>query len=192
MIRKNLLFYFTLGVSAIFIFQLIRLQLFNSEYSERSLSNATLERTVYPPRGLIYDRNGKLWVSNKPVYDLMVVPENLKVFDTLELTQDLKISKKELIEKIRNAKQFSKKLPSVIERQLSLSEISIFQEKMWKFPGFYFQKKTTRDYLLPIGGNVLGYISETTKRELKMKPNYDLGEMIGRQELKKHMKNSSR
>ena len=185
MIRKNLLFYFTLGVSAIFIFQLIRLQLFNSEYSERSLSNATLERTVYPPRGLIYDRNGKLWVSNKPVYDLMVVPENLKVFDTLELTQNLKISKKELIEKIRNAKQFSKKLPSVIERQLSLSEISIFQEKLWKFPGFYFQKKTTRDYLLPIGGNVLGYTSETNKRELKMKPDYDLGEMIGRQGIEK-------
>ena len=103
------------------------------------------------------------WVSNKPVYDLMVVPENLKVFDTLELTQDLKISKKELIEKIRNAKQFSKKLPSVIERQLSLSEISIFQEKMLKFPRFYFQKKTTRDYLLPIGGNVLGYTSETNR-----------------------------
>ncbi|MEC7414777.1 MAG: penicillin-binding protein 2 [Bacteroidota bacterium] len=185
MIRKNILFYFTLGVSAIFIFQLIRLQLFNSEYSERSLSNATLERTIYPPRGLIYDRNGKLWVSNKPVYDLMVVPENLKVFDTLELTQNLKISKKELIEKIRNAKQFSKKLPSVIERQLSLSEISIFQEKMWKFPGFYFQKKTTRDYLLPIGGNVLGYTSETNKRELKMKPDYDLGEMIGRQGIEK-------
>ena len=185
MIRKNILFYFTLAVSAIFICQLIVLQLFKSEYSERSLSNATLERTVYPPRGLIYDRNGKLWVSNKPVYDLMVVPENLKKFDTLELTQNLKISKNELIEKIESAKQFSKKLPSVIERQLSLSEISIIQEKMWKFPGFYFQKKTTRDYVLPIGGNILGYISETNKRELKMKPNYDLGEMIGRQGIEK-------
>ena len=97
----------------------------------------------------------------------------------------MKISKKVLIEKIRNAKQFSKKLPSVIERQLSLSEISIFQEKMWKFPGFYFQKKTTRDYLLPIGGNVLGYTSETNKRELKIKPDYDLGEMIGRQGIEK-------
>ena len=185
MIRKNILFYFTLAVSAIFICQLIILQLFKSEYSERSLSNATLERTVYPPRGLIYDRNGKLWVSNKPVYDLMVVPENLKKFDTLELTQNLKISKNELIEKIESAEQFSKKLPSVIERQLSLSEISVIQEKMWKFPGFYFQKKTTRDYVLPIGGNILGYISETNKRELKMKPNYDLGEMIGRQGIEK-------
>ena len=185
MIRKNILFYFTLAVSAIFICQLIVLQLFKSEYSERSLSNATLERTVYPPRGLIYDRNGKLWVSNKPVYDLMVVPENLRKFDTLELTQNLKISKNELIEKIESAEQFSKKLPSIIERQLSLSEISIIQEKMWKFPGFYFQKKTTRDYVLPIGGNILGYISETNKRELKMKPDYDLGEMIGRQGIEK-------
>ena len=185
MIRKNILFYSTLAVSAIFICQLIVLQLFKSEYSERSLSNATLERTVYPPRGLIYDRNGKLWVSNKPVYDLMVVPENLKKFDTLELTQNLKISKNELIEKIESAEQFSKKLPSVIERQLSLSEISVIQEKMWKFPGFYFQKKTTRDYVLPIGGNILGYISETNKRELEMKPDYDLGEMIGRQGIEK-------
>ena len=185
MIRKNILFYFTLAVSAIFICQLIVLQLFKSEYSERSLSNATLERTVYPPRGLIYDRNGKLWVSNKPVYDLMVVPENLRKFDTLELTQNLKISKNELIEKIESAEQFSKKLPSVIERQLSLSEISVIQEKMWKFPGFYFQKKTTRDYVLPIGGNILGYISETNKRELEMKPDYDLGEMIGRQGIEK-------
>ena len=185
MIRKNILFYFSLAVSAIFICQLIILQLFKPEYSKRSLSNATLEQTVYPPRGLIYDRNGKLWVSNKPAYDLMVVPENLRQFDTLELTQDLKISKKELIEKIRNAEEFSKKLPSIIERQLSFSEISIFQEKMWKFPGFYFQKKTTRDYILPIGGNILGYISETNKRELKMKTDYDPGEMIGRQGIEK-------
>ena len=86
----------------------------------------------------------------------MVVPENLKVFDTLELTQDLKISKKELIGKIRNAKQFSKKLPSVIERQLSLSEISIFQEKMWKFQGFIFKKKTTRDYLFTYRRKCIG------------------------------------
>ena len=78
MIRKNILFYFSLAVSAIFICQLIILQLFKPEYSKRSLSNATLEQTVYPPRGLIYDRNGKLWVSNKPAYDLMVVPENLR------------------------------------------------------------------------------------------------------------------
>lgn len=185
MIRKFLLLSFTLGSSLLFIFQLTTLQLFNSDYTQRSLNNAIEERPIYPNRGLIYDRNGTLWVANKPVYDLMVVPENLNAFDTLELITSLKISKEELLSQIQSAKRFSRKLPSVVIRQLSMAEVGILQEKMWKYPGFYFQKKSTRDYLLPIGSNVLGYISEANQYEIKTKTEYDLGEMIGRQGIEK-------
>jgi cell division protein FtsI/penicillin-binding protein 2 len=185
MIRKFLLLSFTLGSSLLFIFQLTTLQLFNSDYTERSLNNAVQKRPIYPTRGLIYDRNGTLWVANKPVYDLMVVPENLNAFDTLELSKSLKITKKTLLTQIQEAKRFSRKLPSVVMRQLSLAEVGILQEKMWKYPGFYFQKKSTRDYLLPIGANVLGYTSETNQDEIKTKSDYDLGEMIGRQGIEK-------
>lgn len=185
MIRKFLLLSFTLGSSLLFIFQLTTLQLFNSDYTERSLNNAIQKRPIYPTRGLIYDRNGTLWVANKPVYDLMVVPENLDAFDTLELSKSLKISKETLLTKIQEAKRFSRKLPSVVMRQLSLAEVGILQEKMWKYSGFYFQKKSTRDYLLPIGANVLGYTSETNQNEIKTKSDYDLGEMIGRQGIEK-------
>ena len=48
-----------------------------------------------------------------------------------------------------------------------------FFKKNVEVSRFYFQKKTTRDYILPFGGNILGYISETNKRELKMKTDYD-------------------
>ena len=167
MIRKIVLLAFTLASSLIFIFQLMALQLFNSDYSERSLNNAIEKRPIYPTRGLIFDRNGTLWVANKPVYDLMVVPENLNLFDTLELILGLNISKEELLNQIKNAENFSRKLPSVVVRQLSMTEAAKLQEKMWKFPGFYFQKKTTRDYILPIGSNVLGYTSETNEYEIK-------------------------
>ena len=167
MIRKIVLLAFTVASSLIFIFQLIALQLFNSDYSERSLNNAIEKRPIYPTRGLIFDRNGTLWVANKPVYDLMVVPENLNLFDTLELISGLNISKEELLNQIKNAENFSRKLPSVLVRQLSMTEAAKLQEKMWKFPGFYFQKKTTRDYILPIGSNVLGYTSETNEYEIK-------------------------
>ena len=167
MIRKIVLLTFTLASSLIFIFQLMALQLFNSDYSERSLNNAIEKRPIYPTRGLIFDRNGTLWVANKPVYDLMVVPENLNLFDTLELISGLNISKEELLNQIKNAENFSRKLPSVLVRQLSMTEAAKLQEKMWKFPGFYFQKKTTRDYILPIGSNVLGYTSETNEYEIK-------------------------
>ncbi len=167
MIRKIVLLAFTLISSLVFIFQLMALQLFNSEYSLRSLNNAIEKRPIYPSRGLIYDRNGNLWVANKPVYDLMVVPENLSLFDTLELISGLNIPKELLKQQLKNAKRFSKKLPSVIVRQLSMAEAAKLQEKMWKFPGFYFQKKSARDYILPIGSNVLGYTSETNQNEIK-------------------------
>ena len=94
MIRKIVLLAFTLVSCLLFIFQLMALQLFNSEYSERSLNNAIEKRPVYPTRGLICDRNGTLWVANKPVYDLMIVPENLNSFDTLELTSGLNSNNK--------------------------------------------------------------------------------------------------
>ena len=97
----------------------------------------------------------------------MVVPENLNLFDTLELISGLNISKEELLNQIKNAENFSRKLPSVLVRQLSMTEAAKLQGKMWKFPGFYFQKKTTRDYILPIGSNVLGYTSETNEYEIK-------------------------
>ena len=185
MIRKIILLVFTVGSSLLFITQLVLLQLINSDYSERSRNNAIQERPIYPTRGLIYDRNNNLLVANKPVYDLMVVPENINSFDTLALISILNISKKDLLSKIKSAEKFSRKLPSVLVRQLPVNEVAILQEKMWKFPGFYFQKKSTRDYIIPIAPNVLGYTSETNQREIKNKIDYDLGEMIGRQGIEK-------
>ena len=185
MIRKIILLVFTVGSSLLFITQLVLLQLINSDYSERSRNNAIQERPIYPTRGLIYDRNNNLLVANKPVYDLMVVPENINAFDTLALISILNISKKVLLSKIKSAEKFSRKLPSVLVRQLPVNEVAILQEKMWKFPGFYFQKKSTRDYIIPIAPNVLGYTSETNQKEIKTKIDYDLGEMIGRQGIEK-------
>ena len=109
MIRKIILLVFTVGSSLLFITQLIFLQLINSDYSERSKNNAIQERPIYPIRGLIYDRNNNLLVANKPVYDLMVVPENINAFDTLALISILNISKKDLQKKIESAEKFFKK-----------------------------------------------------------------------------------
>jgi len=180
MIRKFVLLSFTLGSSLLFLIQLISLQIFNQDYSELSLNNALEKRPIYPTRGLIYDRNGTLLVANQPVYDLMVIPESTLSFDTLELISFLEISKEELINSLQKAKRFSSKRSSVVSRQISKEKQALFKEKIWKYSGFYFQKKTIRDYSLPIASNILGYTSEITPTELKNKTDYDLGEMIGR------------
>ncbi len=192
MIRKGTLLIFTVGACFLFIFQLMSLQLFNSDYTKLSENNAVEKRPIYPKRGLIYDRNGTLMVANQPVYDLMVVPENIEPFDTLELIHGLSISKDALLLQLKKAKRFSSKLPSVIIRQVSKEDRAMFQEKIWKYPGFYFQKKLVRDYVLPIASNLLGYTSEVNTSEVNKKNDYALGEMTGRQGIEKTYENSLR
>jgi len=87
MIRKSLLVVFTLSSALIFLARLFYLQIIDPAYKSLSENNAILERSIYPERGLIYDRNGTLLVANQPAYDLMFIPENGKAFDTLTLAK---------------------------------------------------------------------------------------------------------
>ncbi len=189
MIRK----YFFIGVIALVSFgftaQLVYLQLVQNKYKLLSDNNAILKQTIYPERGLIYDRNGILLVGNQPAYDLLYVPENGSAFDTLEVCQIISISKVDLIQQIRKAKKYSYKLPSIITQQVSQEEYALFQEKNWKYPGFYLQKKSIRDYHIQSMANVLGYISEVNSNELKNRPSYELGEQIGRQGIERTYEN---
>ena len=186
MIKKEyLLAIFIISISLIYLFQLISLQIFNDDYQVLSESNAINKKTIYPERGLIYDRNNKLIVANQPSYDLMLIPENIKAFDTLEICSILKIDPNLLLKKINEAKSFSIKLPSIILRQITKEQNALFQEKIWKYPGFFIQKKSLRDYKISIASNLLGYISEVNENEINDQSYYNIGELIGRQGIEK-------
>ena len=73
MIRKNLLIWITIITSILFTARLAYLQLSYDFYQSASSNNAIQELAVYPERGLIFDRNGKLIVSNQPMYDLVII-----------------------------------------------------------------------------------------------------------------------
>ena len=186
MIRRFFLPVITVITSIVFIGKLISLQLLNSSYKLLSDGNAVIENSIYPERGYIYDRNLKLLVSNQPVYDLMAIPENISSFDTLELSKLLGVSKAELTEKIKSARTFSVKLPSIILGKISRERNAVVQEKIWKYPGFFLLKNSVRDYPVPIASNLLGYVSEVNKNDMKKDNYYRLGELIGRQGIEKY------
>lgn len=185
MTRKFILLGFTGLSSFLFIVQLISIQLVNPRYKKLSENNAIIERPIFPERGLIYDRNGQLLVANQPAYDLMAIPENIAPFDSLEIAAILGITTEALKKSLRKAQFFSRKLPSIIVPLLSKEQSALLLEKIWKYPGFYLQKKSVRDYRYPIASNVLGYISEVNQYELKSESYYSLGELIGRQGIEK-------
>ncbi len=179
--RKILLYIIVITSGLIFLARLFYLQVMDDSFVGLSENNAIKVVYDYPQRGFIFDRNGELLVSNQPSYDVMVIPRNLKPFDTTELCNILSITTEQLVERLDKAKIYSPRLPSVVIPQLTKSEYAYLAEKMRKYEGFYIQKRSLRDYYTEHGANVLGYITEVNQRIVNENPYYLSGDLIGRQ-----------
>lgn len=185
MIRIFLLRGLTVVIAIVFLFKLLKLQVVNTSYRTLSENNAILEIADYPERGFIYDRNGELLVANQPAYDVMIIPKNASPFDTLSFCELTGITKQRLILNLKKARRYSKQLPSIVVNQISKETYAKLQEQMWKFEGFFIQKKSLRQYQIDHSANVLGYVSEVNNTDLKNDDYYRLGEIIGRQGVEK-------
>lgn len=178
--RKILLYITILTTGLLFIGRLFYLQVVDTSLAIRSQDNAIKVVYDYPQRGYIYDRNGELMVSNQPSYDVMVIPRNLKAFDTTEFCNIINLSREELEFRLDKARIYSPMLPSVVIPQLTKSEYAILQEKMRNYEGFYIQKRSLRDYQVDHSANVLGYIAEVNQHIINTNPYYISGDLMGR------------
>lgn len=179
--RRILLYIIIISTGILFIARLFYLQVLDDSFVGLSENNAIKVVYDYPQRGFIFDRNGDLLVSNQPSYDVMVIPRNLKPFDTTEFCDILGLLREQLDTRLDKAKIYSPRLPSVIIPQLTKSEYAYLQEKMRKYEGFYIQKRSLRDYYTESGANVLGYIAEVNQRTINEDPYYISGDLIGKQ-----------
>jgi penicillin-binding protein 2 len=171
----------------LFIGRLFYLQIIDDSFRSNPLNNAAVRAKYdYPRRGYIYDRNNKLLVANQTSYDIMVIPNEIKNLDTLEFCKILSISKDDFQKKVKKARSYSSWLPSIFLQQLSKGDYAILQEKMFRFKGFYIQKRMLREYPYNSAANVLGYISQVNEKMAKENPYYQSGELIGYQGVEKY------
>jgi penicillin-binding protein 2 len=166
-------------VGLVFMVRLFQLQVLDKSYKQYALNNAQSVRTIYPARGLIYDRNGEIMVYNKAAYDIMVTPRLLVPFDTTELCEILQITPGSLMERLNSAEAYSSRVPSVFMKQVSYEHAALLQEKMFQFPGFYVQTRTLREYADSIASHALGYVGEVDQDILDSDDYYQLGDYIG-------------
>ena len=184
MLKKYLLIWLTIIVSVIFILRLASLQLSSDSYFNSDF--AIQELSIYPERGLIFDRNGNLLVANQPSYELIIIPENTTEFDTISFANLIDMDQDELKRMINNSVAYSTKLPSVIKSQISKEKNAFLQEKIWLFEGFYLRKNSVRDYIKPFASNVIGYTGEVDRNDIANNSYYEKGEMIGKQGIEKY------
>lgn len=178
--KKYVAYLAVIAIGILYISRLFYLQVLDSKYKLSPLNNSAVAvKYDYPERGFIYDRNNVLIVSNQPSYDVMVIPRDVKPLDTLEFCSLLAIDKETFIKKLNAANTYSPRLPSVFIAQLSKTSYAYLQEKMYKYKGFYIQKRSLREYPTKSAANVFGFIGEVSNEELKKSSYYQQGELIG-------------
>ncbi len=173
-------------VAAIFVVKLFYMQVISDKYKVLSESNVRRIVTIYPARGIIYDRKGRKIVSNEEAYDLMVVPRQVNNIDTNELCQLLEIDKQSFINRLNKARQYSPYRASPFVEQISKTTYGYLQEKLYRFPGFFVQPRTLRTYLYPIAAHTLGYVGEVNQKEIEDDPYYKMGDYIGKSGIEKY------
>ena len=184
--RRSFLLYFFVGVTGlIFVGRLFQLQVIRGANYD-PINNATVKlEFIYPERGYIYDRNGKLLVANQVSYDVMVQPNRVKPIDTLEFCQLLKIDKEDFLKRFQKAERYATYLPSVFLKQLAKEDFAYLHEKLHKFQGFYIQKRIIRNYPIKAAANVLGYIGEVNEQKARNNKYYQQGELEGKDGVEK-------
>ncbi len=184
--RKYVIGGFITVIVIIFLIRLFNLQVSDGTYKENAESNAFFRKVLYPSRGLIYDRTGRLVVLNQPEYDVMLIPKDLgDKFDTLGLCEVLNISKDELMSKWADMKNprknpgYSAYTPQKLMSHLSQEDYGRLQEKLYLFPGFYVQKRNVREYASHAAANVLGNIREVNANDVENDRYYRRGDYTG-------------
>jgi penicillin-binding protein 2 len=163
----------------IFIIRLFVLQIVDQSYKLSASNNVLRYETQFPARGLIYDRNGKLMVYNEAAYDILVIPRQVEPFDTTQLGKLLDLTKEQIVQRLKTAKNYSYYKPSVFEKQISARNYAPLQEQLYNFKGFFVQTRTLRKYPQKVGAHVLGYIGEVDDELTKRDPYYNSGDYIG-------------
>lgn len=185
--RKYVIGGVAIFIVVVYIIRLFTLQIMSDDYKKNADSNAFLKKIDYPSRGVITDRNGKLLVYNQPSYDIMVVMNEAKGrLDTLDFCQTLGITREEFDKRMETIKDRSKNpgysrfTQQLFISQLSDKDFSIFHEKIFRYPGFYIQRRSIRQYQYPVAAHVLGDVAEVSPADIEEDDYYQPGDYIGK------------
>ena len=180
--RKFVIGGIIVAIVIIYVIKLFELQVSDSKYKDYADSNAFLRKTIYPSRGLMYDRKGKLVVFNQPAYDLVFIPKDIQPFDTIDFCNTLQITREEFDVRMRDVRKnpsYSKYTQQNFITHLSSQDYGRLQEKLYRYPGFYIQKRILRQYNYNVAANLLGNIREVNNTDLKKDEYYRRGDYTG-------------
>jgi penicillin-binding protein 2 len=184
--RKYVIQGLFIAVALILLGTLFYIQVATDKYFISAESNVLRKIYTFPARGVIFDRNEKPLAQNEAVYDLMVIPNQVKAFDTIALCRMIDIDMKRFKRNFNKASSQSRYQPSIFERQLSVQIYATLSEQLSRFPGFFVQSRTIRHYPDSAAAHFLGYIKEVSSLDIQNSEGYyRSGDYIGKSGVEK-------
>jgi len=156
---------------------LVQLQVFkHKELYAMSEKNRIRVLPILPKRGIIYDREGKVIVDNRPSYTVSVIPvEEVKYRTLPQLSSLIGFDTTRIRNRIKS-NFVSRYQPAAIKRDVPFETIAILEEQYSRFPGVSYQMERVRDYSERLGvEGFTGYVGEISEAELKVNTSKDIG-----------------
>tara|TARA_B110000438_G_scaffold27292_1_gene26129 strand:+ start:74634 stop:76442 length:1809 start_codon:yes stop_codon:yes gene_type:complete len=189
---KSILFkVFVFLISTIFVIRLFYLQLYDSRFKQLSANNILHVETVFPARGIVLDKNEEIVVENEPSYDFFIIPNQLKVLDTVSFLESFNLSLDELTYIFDKAKKYSAYKPSIFHRGMSHYEFAVIQNQFSSYEGIYHIAKPIRHYPNSQLAHLLGHVAEINLKQLNKDTSnyYKAGDLIGIGGIEKYYEN---
>ena len=173
--RENQARFFLVIITVIFVVlfgRLWQLQILeHSTYSKLSQENTTRTIPSLAPRGIIYDRNGKVIVANRAIFSVYIFPSSISGDDLKETLRKVSplvgIDPDRILQKIaaNSNRPFE---PVLIKDDLSIRTVTAIEERKHNLPGIVINVRPVRYYpYKKLAAQVLGYVGEITKNELE-------------------------
>ncbi|MFZ4753698.1 MAG: penicillin-binding protein 2 [Chitinophagaceae bacterium] len=183
--RSNYIRILFVVIPLVIVIRLLFLQVFDvGGYKQAAIGQAVYIKKIYPPRGIIYDRNHRVIMNNNIVYDLVVEPRKItKDFDTLFLCKMLNVPVSEFntqFKRMVNKYGWNQKNLALF-RNLSPVAVARLQENIYEFTGVELVEHSERSFTENCGASFMGYINEISESQLKKEKfaEYQKGDYIG-------------
>jgi penicillin-binding protein 2 len=155
------------------------------EYRRMSENNRIRIRETPADRGMLLDRKGRILAHNRPSFEALLVPEDLKGNpEVLARVKDmLKLDPDDIQQKIKSAKWRPPFKPLKIKSDIDWQELALLESNRVYLPGLLVDVRSTRAYNFgDLASHLIGYIGEIDENELKQtkSPPYRMGATVGK------------
>ena len=165
--------------------RLYYLQVVKGEYYMERAENQRIRHIPIPaPRGVIFDRNGKILVDSRPTYNVVLSNEPIKKIDVTSRVEEyalgLNLESSFVVERLNLIKKQNEFETMVLKENATMQDISWVESHSLEFPELRIELQPQRFYphVLQLA-HVLGYVGEISPKQLESDEYKDKGLKAG-------------